>query len=52
MKEIINHFQNKFDANEIDFTAADLVDLAKLILENNYFEFDGNIYRQKLSIRT
>ena len=32
----------------------ELVDLAKIILENNYFEFDDNIYGQKLgtAIRT
>ena len=27
-----------------------LVHLAKLILENNYFKFDGCVYRQKLGM--
>ena len=48
MKVIVEDFQSKFDVNEVSVTAEDLVILAKVILDNNYFEFDNNIYRQKL----
>ena len=41
-------FQSKFDVNEVNVTAENLVNLAKVILDNNYFEFENNIYRQKL----
>ena len=33
---------------EGDMPADDLVSLAKLVLENNFFEFDENVFRQKL----
>ena len=33
---------------EGDMPVDDLVSLAKLVLENNFFEFDENVFRQKL----
>ena len=33
---------------DFDLTVDDVINLAWVILENNYFEFNGKIYRQKL----
>ena len=33
---------------EGDMPADDLISLAKLVLENNFFEFNENVFRQKL----
>ena len=33
---------------QLKLPVEDLVDLARLILKNNYFEFDNKIYKQKL----
>lgn len=44
MKETIEEFVDKFKLE----VPVDLVEIAKLILQNNYFEFDDKIYRQKL----
>jgi hypothetical protein len=33
---------------EKDLPVDDLISLAKLVLENNFFEFDENMFRQKL----
>ena len=48
MEEIIEEFEKAVDTNACRVSAKDLVELAKLILENNFFEFDNKIYRQKL----
>ena len=45
MKEVIEEFGKNF---ELKLPVEDLVDLARLILKNNYFEFDNKIYKQKL----
>ena len=49
MKEVIEEYIRNSETDEnFNIGADDLIDLAKFILENNYFEFEGNIYRQKL----
>ena len=48
MEDIIEEFEKAVDTNACCVSAKDLVELAKLILENNFFEFDNNIYRQEL----
>jgi hypothetical protein len=41
-------FLGAFNWTEWELPVEDLVSLARLILENNYFEFDEKIFRQKL----
>ena len=36
------------ERDEIDVPTSELVDMARIILDNNYFEFDDKIYHQKL----
>ena len=48
MKEIIEEFVCKLELNNKCIGVEDLVDLVNFILENNYFEFEDNIYRQIL----
>ena len=47
MKEILNEFKGKVNYGEWYVDGVDLVEMATIILENNYFEFDGQIYWQK-----
>lgn len=35
--------------DHFDIPTANLVELARIFLENNFFEFDGKIFHQKLS---
>ena len=37
-----------FNTAERELPVEDLVSLARLVLENNYFEFDEKVFRQKL----
>ena len=37
-----------FDNDESKLPVDELISLARLVLENNYFEFDEKIFRQKL----
>ena len=37
-----------FDTAEREMPVEKLISLARLVLENNYFEFDEKIFRQKL----
>ena len=44
LKEIIQEFKEEVDLTEWHVDEEDLIDLARLVLENNYFEFDDKIY--------
>ena len=46
LKEVLKEYQGRISL-EKQIPANDLIDLARLILKNNYFEFDNKIYRQK-----
>ena len=48
MEEIIEEFEKAVDTNACRVSAKDLVELAKLILENKFFKFDNKICHQKL----
>jgi hypothetical protein len=39
------------DKSDAELPVDDLVSLAKVVLENNFFEFDEKLFRQKLDIR-
>ena len=39
------------DKSDAELPVDDLVSLAKVVLENNFFEFDEKLFRQKLGIR-
>ena len=47
IKEIMQEYNSNLDL-EKRVPVEELVDLAKLIFENNYFEFEDKIYHQKL----
>ena len=48
LKEILEKYKDRVNFGEKHIPNQDLLDLAMLILENNYFEFDCKIYKQKL----
>ena len=48
LKEVLEKYKDRVNFGEKHVPNHDLVDLARLILENNYFEFDGKVYKQKL----
>ena len=49
MKKIMEEYRREYkEEGKQAVSIDDLVDLARFILENNYFEFDGGIYKQKL----
>ena len=48
LKEIIQELKGEIDLTECYVDEDDLIDLARLVLENNCFEFDDKIYWQKL----
>ena len=45
MKEMTEDYAKE---NHLAVLVSELVELARHILDNNYFEFDGRMYRQKL----
>ena len=45
--EVIEQFLSRRVELEFKLDKQDLIGLARDILENNYFEFNGNTYRQR-----
>ena len=51
MKKMIEEYRREYKVEgKKEVSIDDLVDLARYILENNYLEFDGGIYKQKVGI--
>lgn len=48
MKEINVEYGGIIDKENFNFSVDDIVDLARIILKNNVFEFNGKVYKQKL----
>jgi hypothetical protein len=47
-KEGLEALQKALDKSDAELPVDELVSLAKVVLENNYFEFDEKLFRQKL----
>ena len=47
MRKVLSEFKEIVNVSEWYVDGVDLIQMATIILENNYFEFDGDIYWQK-----
>ena len=47
MRKVLSEFKEIVNVSEWYVDGMDLIEMATIILENNYFEFDGDIYWQK-----
>jgi hypothetical protein len=44
MRKVLSEFKEKVNVSEWYVDGVDLIEMATMILENNYFEFDGEIF--------
>ena len=47
MRKVLSEFKEIANVSEWYLDGVDLIEMATIILENNYFEFNGDIYWQK-----
>ena len=47
MRKVLSEFKEIVTVSQWYVDEMDLIEMATIILENNYFEFDGDIYWQK-----
>ena len=47
MRKVLSEFKEIANVSEWYLDGVDLIEMATIILENNYYEFNGDIYWQK-----